>query len=167
MPAEHIEREEYFSALEFGVTPRFGETGAGAYHVTLWHIDERRRTNVEEGRGIALTMEQELGPSGNFVPFFRYSYADGGGTAIRQTVSVGAGIEEAFGQNSDLIGLGFSWGEPTNRALKDQYVFEAFYRFNITPYTHLTPDVQLILHPAENPDDDRILIGSLRLRTIF
>jgi carbohydrate-selective porin OprB len=36
--------------------------------------------------------------------------------------------------------------EPSNRTLRDQYVFEAFYSFHITPHTHLTPDIQT--HPT-------------------
>ncbi|MCK5550249.1 MAG: carbohydrate porin, partial [Hyphomicrobiaceae bacterium] len=69
--------------------------------------------------------------------------------------------------NHDLIGLGFSWGQPTDRTLRDQYVFESCYRVVVTPYTHLTPDLQVIFNPSENPAEDRITVGSIRLRTLF
>ena len=102
--------------------------------------------------GVAVTLEQELGPDGNIVPFARYSYADGRTTSIRQTFAISVGLEQPFGQNFDLIGLGFSWGEPTDRTLQDQCIFEAFYRFYLTPHSHLTPDIQVIFDPAKKPD---------------
>jgi len=163
----HIERGELFAAVEFGLTPRRGKSGEGLYHVTLWHSDKRDRVEVPSGRGVAVTLQQEVGPDGTIVPFARYSYGEGGATLIRQTLALGVGLEQPFGQNRDLIGLGISWGEPSNRTLRDQYVFEAFYRLRITPHTHLTPDIQVIFDPAENPQEDSIAIGSVRLRTLF
>lgn len=162
-----IERAEFFTALELGFVPRYRKPGAGLYHVTLWSRDRRRNPETPSGRGVALTFQQEIGPDGNFVPFVRYAYAEGGATTVRQAFVVGAGIEEPFGQNEDLVGIGLSWGQPTDRSLGDQYVLEAFYRIHVTPYTHLTPDLQLIFDPSENPDVDRIAVGSIRLRTIF
>jgi porin len=163
----HIERGELFAAVEFGLTPRYGKTGEGLYHVTLWHSDKRDRAEVPSGRGVAVTLQQEVGPDGTIVPFARYSYGRGGATPIRQTLAVGVGLEQPFGQDQDLLGLGISWGEPSNRMLRDQYVFEAFYRLHITPQTQLTPDIQVIFDPAENPLEDSITIGSARLRTRF
>jgi len=163
----HIERGEFFTAVELGATPHYGKPGAGLYHVTLWHRDKRERADIPSGRGVAVTLQQELGPDGNIVPFARYSYGEGGATPIRQTFALGVGFEKPFGQNHDLIGLGFSWGQPTDRTLRDQYVFESFYRVVVTPYTHLTPDLQVIFNPSENPAEDRITVGSIRLRTLF
>ena len=162
-----LDRGEFFTAIELGATPNYGRPGAGLYHVTLWHSDKREKAKAPSGRGIAFTLEQELGPDGNIVPFVRYSYADGGATAIRQTFAVGLGLEEPFGYSSDLIGIGFSWGEPTDTTLNDQYVLEAFYRFYVTPLTHITPDLQVILDPAKNPTEDMLVVGSVRLRTLF
>lgn len=162
-----IEKGELFTAIEFGVAPRHGKPGAGLYHVTFWHSDERVEESVPSGRGIALTLQQELGSDGNIVPFFRYSYGEGGATPVRQAIALGLGLEEPFGQNNDLIGLGFSWGQPTDRTLQDQYVLEAFYRLQVTPHTNLSPDLQVIFDPSENPSEDKIIVGSARLRTLF
>jgi len=163
----HVGRGEFFTALELGLTPRHGKPGAGLYHLTLWHSDKRGRADVSGGRGFAVTVEQEFGPAGTIVPFVRYSYGEGGATAVRQTLALGVGLEQPFGQNHDLIGLGISWGEPSDHTLRDQYVFEAFYRFHVTPHTHLTPDIQIMFDPAENRSVHRIAVGSIRLRTIF
>ncbi len=161
------DRGELFAAIELGATPNYGKPNAGLYHVTLWHSDKREKANVPSGRGVAVTLEQQLGPDGSIVPFVRYSYADGRTTSIRQTFAIGVGLEEPFGQNFDLIALGLSWGQPTDRTLQDQYVFEAFYRIYITPYSHLTPDIQVIFDPANNPTQDVLAVGSIRLRTLF
>jgi porin len=163
----HIERGEFFTAIELGATPRYGKTGAGLYHVTLWHTDKREVADVPSSRGVAVTLQQEFGTDGNIVPFARYSYDEGGATSVRQTFALGVGLEKPFGQNYDLVGFGFSWGEPTDRTLRGQYVFESFYRVAVTPFTHLTPDLQVIFNPSENPAEDMIAVGSIRLRTIF
>ena len=46
-------------------------------------------------------------------------------------------------------------------------MFESFYRVAVTPFTHLTPDLQVIFNPSKNPAEDMIAVGSIRLRTIF
>ena len=70
-----------------------------------------------------------------------------------------------FGQSDDLIGLAVSWEAPTDPALGDQYVVEAFYRFHLTPDTHLTPDIQIVVDPANAPDKEAVAIFGLLLVT--
>ncbi len=158
---------EYFTAVEFGWFPNRRETTEGLYHVTLWNIDSRRNAGRPSDRGVALTLEQQFGRDGNLVPFLRYAYADRGLKGIRQNVSLGTGIEDVFGQNEDVIGVAFSCEEPSNRVLRDQYVVEAFYRFHITPHTHLTPDIQVVIDPANAPSKDAVTVFGLRLRTLY
>ncbi len=112
-------------------------------------------------------MEQQVGQEGKIVPFFRYSYANRGLDNVHQNTSFGVGLEEPFGQNADLIGFGFSWGQPSDRTLRDQYTFEAFYRIFITPHTHLTPDIQVIIDPSNAPDRHSVAVFGLRLRTLY
>jgi porin len=158
---------EYFSAVEFGWFPNDGEPNEGSYHVTLWHIDTRTMARRPNDRGIAVTLEQQVGCNGNLVPFLRYAYGHRGLNGIRQNLSVGLGIEEVLGQNFDLIGIAASWEEPANTTLRDQYIVEAFYRFHITPHTHLTPDIQVIIDPSNAPTQDAVTVFGLRLRTFF
>lgn len=162
-----IEKGELFTAVELGVAPGHGKPGAGLYHVTLWHSDSREAAGIPGGRGVALTFQQELGPDGRIVPFFRYSYGEGGAMPVRQAIATGLGLERPLGQNNDLIGIGFSWGQPTDRTLRDQYVIEAFYRVQITPHTNLTPDLQITFDPSENSAEETIVVGGVRLRTLF
>jgi len=59
--------------------------------------------------------------------------------------------------NEDTFGLG----------LKDQYMAETYYRFELLRVVTLTPSVQVIVDPALNLDEDLITIGSLRARLAF
>ena len=158
---------EYFTAVEFGLTPNHGEPQAGMYHVTLWNIDARQDAGRPSDRGVALTLEQQVGCEGNLVPFLRYAYAHRGLNGIRQNLSIGLGIENIFGQSDDVIGVATSWEELSDQTLGDQHVVEAFYRFHITPHTHLTPDIQVVIDPANAPGKDAVTIFGLRLRTLF
>ncbi len=101
------------------------------------------------------------------VPFFRYAYAHRELNGIRQNASIGVGFEEILGQNDDLIGTAFSWEQPSDRSKREQYVFEAFYRLWITPLTHITPDIQVVIHPASAPGETAVTIFGLRVRTLF
>ena len=104
---------------------------------------------------------------GNLVPFLRYAYAHRGLNGIRQNLSIGLGVEDIFGQNDDVIGVAASWQDPSNATLRDQYTVESFYRFYITPYTHLTPDIQVVIDPANAPNRDAVTVFGVRLRTLY
>lgn len=158
---------EYFTAVEFGVTPRYGEPGEGSYHVTLWNTDARPNAGKQSDRGIALTLEQELGPRSNLVPFLRYAYAHRGINGVRENLAIGIGLEEPFGQNGDLLAFGLAWGDPAKTNLREQSVFETFYRIHITPYTHITPDLQVIIQPSNAPSNYAVSVLGVRFRTLY
>jgi hypothetical protein len=158
---------EFFTAVEFGWFPHPDEANEGMYHLTLWHIDARQNAGRPSDRGVALTLEQPLGCDGKLVPFLRYAYADRGLNGIRENLSIGLGIEDLFGQNDDVIGVAWSWEDPSNQTLRDQCVFETFYRFFITPHTHLTPDIQVVIDPANAPNKEAVTVFGLRLRTLY
>ena len=84
-----------------------------------------------------------------------------------QKIRHGMGIEDVLCQNDDLIGVAYSWMEPSGGSLRDQYVFETFYRINITPHTHLTPDVQVVIDPANAPNKSAVTVFGLRIRTLY
>jgi porin len=68
---------------------------------------------------------------------------------------------------SDLFGIGGGWAQPANPTLRDQYIFEAFYRIQLTTQLAITPDVQWILHPSLNPNTGSLWVASLRARIAF
>ena len=155
------------AATEFGWFPHPDEKNEGLYHITLWHIDARQSAGRPSDRGVAATFEQPLGCEGKLVPFLRYAYAHRGLNGIRQNLSIGLGVEDVFGRNEDVIGVAWSWEESSNQTLRNQNVFETFYRLYITPHTHLSPDIQVVIDPANAPNKDAVTIFGLRLRTLY
>lgn len=81
--------------------------------------------------------------------------------------SLGCRWWDRFHANIHPIGTAFSWEQPSDRSKRDQYVFEGFYRIWLTPLTHLTPDIQIVMDPANAPTNDAVTIFGLRLRTLF
>ena len=130
-------------------------------------IDARRNAGRPSDRGIAATLEHPLGCRGKYVPFLRYAYADRELNSIRQNMSVGLGIEDFFGQNDDVVGVAASWQSPANTILPDQYAIETFYRFYLTPRTHVSPDIQVVIDPANAPTKGAVTLFGLRLRTLY
>jgi porin len=67
-----------------------------------------------------------------------------------------------------VIGIGLNWSRPSDTAvapgLDDQYTAELFYRIQLSQSLAITPDIQLIIDPALNPDDDSIFVAGLRVR---
>ena len=51
--------------------------------------------------------------------------------------------------------------------LEDQATFEAFYRLQLLQHLALTPDVQVILHPALQPGADAVLVLGVRARFVL
>jgi len=162
-----LDEDRLLAAVEFGVTPGFGEPGAGLYHLTAWHRDAVEDRRLPSAYGVALTLEKEFGERGNVVPFLRYSWSSDAATPAQQLLAVGLGLEEVFGKNLDVIGLGLAWGRPHDRSRPDQYVAGVYYRFHLTEHTHLTPDLQLIVNPSDAPDRRAVWLFGLRLRTLF
>ena len=158
---------EYFTAVELGWFPFVDQAREGLYHVTFWNIDARQGAGRPSDRGIAATLEQPLGCEGKYVPFLRYAYAHRGLNGVRQNLSVGLGIENLFGQNDDVLGLAAAWQESSAPTSRDQYVLEAFHRFYITPHTHISPDIQVVIEPASAPTKDAVTVFGLRIRTLY
>ena len=83
---------------------------------------------------------------------------------MQTTFSTGLGLKC---KNNDVAGLGVSWGKPAIGTLRDQFTSEAFYRFQLTQFLAITPDVQLIVDPALNPNVDVLAFFGVRLRAAF
>ena len=150
---------EYFSYAEFGLTSSQDRIYLDNIHLTLWHTDARQVAGTPEGHGVSFTAQRFVGDK--WLPFFRFGYADGDAALMQTTFSTGLGLHR---ENLDVVGLGFSWGSPAEGALGDQFTSEAFYRFQLTQFLAVTPDVQLIVDPALNPDEDVLAFFGVRLR---
>ena len=100
----------------------------------------------------------------------RAGYTDDTGSLLEKTLSVGFGyqVDQTTSVPGDLIGVAVNWGEVNELSfgpgLDDQYTFEVFYRWQLTPKIALTADYQYLKDPALNPDEDSVHVWSVRGR---
>ena len=70
-----------------------------------------------------------------------------------------------------FLGFGFNWGQPNEDAfgqtLDDQYTFELFGRLQVTQNFQVTPDIQLFINPALNPEANQSWVFGLRARLVI
>jgi porin len=68
----------------------------------------------------------------------------------------------------DLLAFGANRGKPNETVfgdgLDEQYAFELFYHLQVTQELAITPDIQLLIDPALNPDEDSIWVFGVRAR---
>jgi porin len=153
---------EYFSYIEVGATSSKDRIYLDNVHVTLWHTDAREAAGAPEGHGVAFTAQKFL--CDKWLPFFRCGFSDGDAALMQTTFSTGIGLQR---ENRDVAGIGLSWGSPADGTLRDQFTSELFYRFQLTQFLAVTPDVQLIVDPALNPNTDVLALFGLRVRAAF
>lgn len=156
---------EYFKHLEVGFSSSAAERlYLDNVHLTFWHADEREDAGVEDGWGVAFSGAWFF--DDRWLPFLRAGYADDGGALYEGSVSWGVGYYVA--SRDDVFAVGLNWSRPSDTAvapgLDDQYTAEIFYRIQLTEALAITPDIQLIIDPALNPDDDSIFVAGLRVR---
>ena len=157
---------EYFKHIEFGWAGSWEQRFNDNIHLFLWQVDERTQANVPDGWGTTFSFSRELG---NWLPFLRAGYGDGGGALLDRSISTGLAYSPR--RKADRFALGMNWGRPNReiygKADDDQYTIETYYRMQVLNHLQIVPDVQLLLNPAFNPDEDRIWIFSLRARLVF
>ena len=161
---------EYFTHIELGWTASAWESYyLDNLHITLWHADEREEQAVDDGWGAVLSFTHTI--SEKWLMFARGGFAEDGGSLLERSVSLGGGYTPAglgaLGAD-DQLGFGVNWGRPNKTVLghdlDDQYSIEAYYRWQLTKGIAITPDVQLLINPALNPDEDTIWVFGLRAR---
>ncbi len=162
---DFFSENEYFSSIEIGWTRSQGRIYQDNMHLTLWHVDESIPAETPGGWGAAFNYSRSL-DNDRFMPFIRGGYAHDGGTLLQKSLSLGFGYNTFEGR--DQLGIAANWGQPNESSfgpnLEDQYVFEAYYRWQLTEQFALTPDIQYLVDPALNPDQDTLWIVGLRGR---
>ena len=94
-------------------------------------------------------------------------------SATSAELSVGMGLERPFGRSGDLFGAAFNWSKPSaefdnsTMLVKEQSMFEIFYRIQLTGSCQLTPDIQVVVDPGLRSGSATPVILGLRLTTDF
>lgn len=151
---------EFYTSGEIMWTPEREHRYTKNVHMMLWHVDEREDAGVPQSHGVAFGANWLVGEK--WLPFARAGWSDGGAPLMNATLT--AGVLHRVGERADLLGLGFNWGDPSDDGLRDQYSGELFFRFQLSQNLALTPSAQLLVDPANNPDEDQIWVLGLRVR---
>ena len=162
---DFFDENEYFTSIELGWTSGQDRIYLDNAHLTLWHVDDSEPAGTAGGWGAAFNYSRSMRDN-TLMPFIRGGYVDDGGTLLEKSLSVGFGYNTFGGR--DQLGVAVNWGEPNEDNfgpdLDDQYTFEMFYRFQLTGQLAITPDIQYLVDPALNPDEDKLWIVGLRAR---
>jgi porin len=154
---------EYFTHAEIGWTSSPDRIYLDNVHITFWHADEMVEAGNPSGWGLNFSASFL---TGQFMPFLRGGYTEDGGSLLQKSVSTGFTFHAANGGH--MAGVGLHWGEVNESSfgsnLPNQIVAEIFYRMQVSQRLAITPDVQLILNPALNPDENSIFVWGLRAR---
>jgi porin len=151
-----------FSAFELGFTPTIEEWGRGVYRFTAWYRDHGEGDGKPHDAGFDISFDQHVGK--HFVPFFRAGIGQGNINGIENMVSGGVGWEGKLLTESDVIGVGGAWGQPSDHHLRDQYSTEIFYRLQVSPDNQFTVGYQFIIDPAKDSRHDLVGVFEMRWR---
>lgn len=173
----------WFSIGEMGVTwDNLDTLGAGRIAVGGWHHSarfDRFDGGVERGvEGFYMLAEQQLFGSDEaesdrgLYAFLRYGWADENVSAAAQHIGGGLTLRGTFpGRENDEAGVFVSTLLLSNARGSafdgNETVVELYYRFNLTPFVHITPDLQWISNPSGDRSVDDAVVGAVRLEVDF
>jgi porin len=132
------------------------------------NVDSRKEVSAPNGWGANFSWSHYY--NNRIMPFIRAGYTDDSGSLLEKSVSVGFGFQpdSSTAVPGDLFGAAINWGEVNDLSfgpgLDDQYTLEVFYRWQLTPRLAITSDLQYLVDPALNPDEDSIYVWAFRGR---
>jgi porin len=164
---------EFFKHLEIGWSTSAREQYyLDNLHLTLWHADERDEIGIDAGWGGFLSFSHTFGDK--WLTFARGGFAEDGGSLLTRSLSIGGGYAPGGIKTpgvGHMLGIGANWGRPNENLfgdnLDDQVTAEAYCRIQLTRELAITPDVQLLINPALNPDENAIWVFGIRARLGF
>lgn len=146
------DESQFFKSLEIGWTASRQRIILDNIHATVWHTDGSDIFMVPKGWGVAFSATRFLDDKLHL--FLRGGYAEDGGTLLQASVGGGAGY--VFGERGHLLAGAINWGRPNSSSfgpgLRDQWTGELFLRLAVTENITISPNVQVIINPALNPD---------------
>ncbi len=169
--------EDYtFSMAEVGFTAApAGRTGH--YRFLVWYDPQPvarldGRGAERDDLGLAVSFDQQVTDS--LTLFLRYGWSDPDLRRAEHFWSAGGVVAGPLpGRPKDELGLGVGQaliGDDFRRAAgsaSSESIVELYYKIALTEYLHLTPDVQVLLHPGGDRDRDVGVVAGLRLSVTF
>jgi porin len=173
--------DEVVSVFEAGIVPLIeSERGRlrGAYRFGLWHeyadrahLDGRGEKSGDTGFYLSLDqmlwLEEGRGSQGLGV-FARAGWADEKVNEIERFASAGLNYQGLVpGRGDDVLGLGFAWGGLSDEAEFDagfERAVEIYYNAEVTPWLHVSPDLQVVSNPGGDEDGGDAVIAGIRVQ---
>jgi len=157
---------EFFKHIEIGHIGSWENRFVDNTHITLWQVDSREKFGIDDGWGVALSWSHQFG---EWLPFIRAGYSDGGGSLVDRSISSGVGY--TLNERGDYIGFGANWGQSTATSTADnninQYTFETYYKLQLLNHLQIVPSVQYVSNPAFDPTEDHLWVFAIRMRATF
>lgn len=151
---------EFWKTIEFGWSPDVSQRFTHQVNVSFWHVDERDDITTDDSYGVAVSANWLL--TNNIMPIFRAGWSEGEAPIYNKTIT--GGLTYKLDNRTDELGFAFNWGDPAAAGLDDQITSELFYKLQLAQNLAITPSVQYLIDPAQNPDEDSITIVGLRFR---
>ena len=165
---------DFYKGVELGVKIAPLTEKAGFSKVLLWHTDGTKdgqpinANTGESGWGFSILAEQELTHDGLLVLLGRYGRSFDKAATYDQQAGVHLLYYDPFDRmGDDVVGIAFNWIDSSVEGSRDEYNWETFYRFPLTPDVDATLSYQAVFDPAFETSYDFSSVFSLRLRTVF
>jgi porin len=157
-----VKEGEWLSAVEVGWSPSFAARKKQLVQFTYWHKDARTLANTPSGSGWAVSAAYQVNDT--YFPFVRFGHSDGGGSvAAGDAFSIGVEITRRF---DEIWTIGAGWARPSEQThgsgLRDEWIIETSYKFQMSKNFSLTPDLQILFNPANNPEKNTIWVAGVR-----
>jgi len=152
-----------FGIFEFGLSPS-PSAHPGTYRFMVWYDPASPRDDQsQDNHGFAANFDQVI--PGNLTLFFRYGRPEHPVNGLSDFVSAGLQLKEPLpGRSKDTLGCGLAYGNGTSH---DETLIELDYNLHLADRISITPVMQVIADPAEDPDDRTVVLAGLRAVCVF
>jgi hypothetical protein len=147
--------DDLFGAIQIGKDFSGWNGDPARWQILAWSADGIEEANLESGKGFSVTLEQKFEEQ-KIRCFARIAHASGGATDVSNLAVIGMGRDC---READLFGIAIGAGQANEVDRDWQGVVECFYRWQVEPQFHLTPDLQVLVGDGFD--------GSGELRTIL
>jgi hypothetical protein len=153
---------DFFTAIQVGREFKLNGNPA-RFQAMLWHSDSVHDVGLPEGQGATLTFEHWLKGTKNRI-FVRTAWSEGGASDVDRLFVGGLAIER---RENDLYGIAAGLGRDSSGSKRWQAVLESFYRWQIGPNFHVSPETQLVFGSGPNSDHTVRLVTGIRGQIAF
>lgn len=178
--------ENTFSIYEMGFVPNISSKKGrlpGTYRLGMWYDPQKKQRFDGNGfksddMGFYLSCDQMLFKENSVADdsqglgvFARYGHADGAVNEIANFWSVGAQYQGLIeGRDNDVLAVGVGQGllsRSGDFTASNETALECYYNMQITPWLHVSPDIQYIFNPGGDASVQDAVVLGVRVGIMF